>query len=423
MHSLRLTKATRYLIEFVIAFWMHSFVVAMYIVGYESTLLAPIFFLLLGAGMVLIVFITRSRPICASIPKSLLAGVLILNLAIVFSYIANGERYESSFMLGNMLSSWLMLIAVYVLATRTELDVRVTLVIYCILTCALLPLILAKSEMRWGRLFPRDFHPNFVGMIALISFVGALGMRSKIGALGLSVLPIYTMWIVSSRASLLMAFLAAGITGWISLRRARPRVAVMWSIALVTLACILAASALLGGPVSRAINYLGEDVFLVDDEHRGLATGGSGRTDLWAAGLDLWMKNPIFGVGFKGHQLLMPDEMPAHNAYLGVLADMGLCGILGYLLIVCVPLYYLFRRGNAWSDYPQRATIMLTFVAYGLIEPRGFGFGNPYSIIFFLAAFDSCKKPILTQAAQPSPLERVPVTEERLHTRRAERFR
>ena len=154
MHSLRSTKATRYLIEFVIAFWMNSFVVAMYIVGNESTALAPILFVLLGAGVVLIVFITRRRPICASISRSLLAGVLILNLAIAFSYIANGQRYETSFMLGNMLSSWLMFIAVYVIATRTEIDVRVTLVIYCILTSALLPFFLVQGEMVWGRLVP-----------------------------------------------------------------------------------------------------------------------------------------------------------------------------------------------------------------------------------------------------------------------------
>ena len=414
MHSLRSTKVTRYWIEFVIAFWMHSFVVAMYKLGYLNPLLPQIYFILLGAGVALIVFITRSRPICASMPKSLWVGVLILNLAIALSYIANGRRYESSFMLGNALSSWLMFIAVYFIATRTDISVRVTLIIYCILTSALLPLILAKSDMRWGRLFPWEFQPNFVGMIALIAFVGALGVRSKIGALGLSALPIYAMWIVDSRASMLMAFLAAAMTGWISVRRAPPRAAAMWTIALVTLACILAASALLGGPVSHAINYLGEDVFLVDDEHRGLQSGGSGRTDLWEAALDLWVENPIFGVGFKGHQQLMPDGMLAHNAYLMVLADMGLCGILGYLLVVCVPFYYLFRRGNALSDYPQRAIIMLTYVAYGLLEPHGFGFGNPYSIIFFLVAVDTSKQPILTQAVQPSTLQRVPLPEERL---------
>jgi hypothetical protein len=93
---------------------------------------------------------------------------------------------------------------------------------------------------------------------------------------------------------------------------------------------------------------------------------------------------------------------------------MGLCGILGYLLVVCVPFYYLFRRGNALSDYPLRATIMVTYVAYGFLEPHGFGFGNPYSIIFFLVAVDTSKQPILTQAVQPSTLQRVPLPEERL---------
>lgn len=414
MNALNPAKASRYLIEFVIAFWMNSFLVAMYILGDENPHMALIFFALLCAGLICIVVMTRKRRVSAIIPKSLWLGVVILNLAIVFSYIVNAARYESSFMLGNMISSGLMFVTIYTIATRTETDIRVTLIIYCILSSGLLPFILLQGEMVWGRLIPRGLHPNFVGMIALICLIAALGVRSKLGAIGLSVLPIYTLWIVSSRTSLLVAGLAAMVTGWISLRRVSSGLFVFkWTVAAVVLACILTASALIGGPMSKATDYLGQHVFLIDDEHRGLESGGSGRSDLWAAALDLWMKNPVFGVGFKGHQLLMPEGMLAHNAYLGILADMGLCGLLGYLLTIGVPFYYLLRRNNALQDYTQRASIMLTFVVYGLLEPRGFGFGNPYSIIFFLVAFDSSKKPLPERTSPHLGGEASPYSSER----------
>jgi O-antigen ligase len=82
---------------------------------------------------------------------------------------------------------------------------------------------------------------------------------------------------------------------------------------------------------------------MVNDKYRGISTSGSGRNELWAAAVNLWQTQPVFGVGFKGHTLLMPDQMPAHSAYIGMLADMGVAGLASYLLTVSPAIYFVFK--------------------------------------------------------------------------------
>jgi O-antigen ligase len=131
---------------------------------------------------------------------------------------------------------------------------------------------------------------------------------------------------------------------------------------------------------------------MLNDKYRGISSGGSGRSDLWAAAISLWQAQPVFGVGFKGHMLLMPDQMPAHNAYIGMLADMGIAGLASYLLMVSPAIYFVFKPIHRLPQYPQWATIILTYILYGLFEFRAFSFGNTYSIIFMLVVFNCSKR-------------------------------
>jgi O-antigen ligase len=143
-------------------------------------------------------------------------------------------------------------------------------------------------------------------------------------------------------------------------------------------------------------------VFMITDEHRGIDSGGSGRTELWTAAVNLWLSHPIFGVGFKGHPLMMPDQMLAHNAYLGMLADVGVVGFGSYMLITAVAIYYILRRGDrGLREYPLRVAIIFSYILYGMLESRAFSFGNTYSILFLLVAFDSSK--IRVKHVAPAP--------------------
>jgi len=141
-------------------------------------------------------------------------------------------------------------------------------------------------------------------------------------------------------------------------------------------------------PIGQAF----EALFMVNDKYRGISTGGSGRDELWAAAINLWQAQPVFGVGFKGHTLLMPDQLPAHSAYIGMLADMGVAGLASYFVIVSPAIYFVFRPIHRSPEYRLSVTIIVTYMLYGLFEVRAFSFGNTYSLIFLLVVFNCSKR-------------------------------
>jgi O-antigen ligase len=80
----------------------------------------------------------------------------------------------------------------------------------------------------------------------------------------------------------------------------------------------------------------------------------SGRTDIWAAGLELFQEHPVIGVGAGAylqsvrHILFVP--IVAHNTFLSVLVELGIvglgifCVLLGYLLLSALELPWLPKR-------------------------------------------------------------------------------
>lgn len=68
------------------------------------------------------------------------------------------------------------------------------------------------------------------------------------------------------------------------------------------------------------------------------------RLDLWNHAIDLYKKNPIFGVGFGGYGYTMPEEThytDTHNFYLKTLSEQGIVG----LLFLVVLFYKAFFSG------------------------------------------------------------------------------
>jgi O-antigen ligase len=279
------------------------------------------------------------------------------------------------------------------------------LVLQCLVALPLFPVILAGSYDKFGRTMPAELTPNYCGMMALVAFIGACSVRNWIWMIILSLLPLYVMDVMESRDAMLAAVVAGLVMLWCRARsmewkKLRP----------------LVLSALIGGPIVviglyfAGIDLIGaagtriDNILLLDDQYRGVGSGASGRAELWKAALNLWLTHPIFGVGFKGHQNFMPDQMLAHNAYLGMLADVGAVGFAAYLIILWRGSYHLFKRGaSALSAYPERLAIFLSYLAYGMLESRAFSFGNTYSVLFLLVVFDSSRYPVQPAQDADSP--------------------
>jgi O-antigen ligase len=389
--------------EIVVAIWACSSFYIMHVTGGENV--AALFFPLV-AGAVTLIFLTYKKPVIATVAPLILLSAFLLNLSILASYLCNAQRYSWVFMAGNISSSLLLFFSVYLITTRIDLDLRKTLIVNCILVNLLLPIVLVSAPVAWGRVNPPTT-PNYVAMMALLAFIGALGARSIIWVATLSALPLYSMVVLQSRDSLLAAAIALMFAvvsrTW---RNRSKKLSAYLLLAFFGSMALCAVMTLTGFDVLNSIGKTFDGLFMLDDKYRGVSSGASGRNDLWAAAIKLWEAQPVFGVGFKGHTLLMPDEMPAHSAYIGMLADTGAIGLASYLLMVSPAIYFVFKPFQRFPDYPLWATIILTYMLYGFFEFRAFSFGNTYSVIFILVVFN-CSKRRLDEVLPVQPRVRV----------------
>ncbi len=83
----------------------------------------------------------------------------------------------------------------------------------------------------------------------------------------------------------------------------------------------------------------------------GLESSAAVRLDLWTHAVKLFEKNPIFGVGFGGFELTVPEKAEiknTHNLYLKILSEQGIIGLSLLLLVFFMALksgQRLFKRG------------------------------------------------------------------------------
>jgi hypothetical protein len=394
------------LYEFVFTFWTGLSFYIMFATGASSGGISVfLLFLPLSAGTGALLWMTRNMPVIARVDPLLSVSVFAFVCAILASYIFNYQRYDLLFMFGNIISTLILFAGLYVITTKIEFDFRKALILQCLTALPLLPPILATSVNQWGRIVPAELQANYVCMVAMLSFIGACSVRSWIWTVILSILPLYTIVIMQSRDSLLAALIVACIFGYFHFRRIGWRQVRGYAVAAVIGTPIVCIGLYFAGiDVSNGAVAVFDNVTLVNDKYRGISSGGSGRTELWDAAINLFMTHPVFGVGFKGHQLMMPEQDYAHNAYLGTLADMGLFGFISYIFIVGIGLYATFSRGNrGLSGFPQRAAVLISYLIYGMLEPRAFGFGNAYSVLFLLVVFDSSRIPVIDARPVPAP--------------------
>jgi O-antigen ligase len=268
--------------------------------------------------------------------------------------------------------------------------------LFAILGAPFLVYVDITGERLWGRLIANDLQPNMWGLIGLTVCLGAFAR--KLGPLAIAALIAGTATILeaSSRESLLALAGAAAVVLILQLREMNlPRL----SIWLVGSCVTLILTALLFDPyILNAISYFSSDVLLLNNQERGIGSGLSGRLGVWSETIDLWMKSPVFGIGFRRHEQFL-EGAPAHNAFLAMLADTGLVGLFWYLVLLLGSLVAAWRIG----DPRTRRYIIAMIVAYiisGFFDRRTINGGNPYSLFFLLCCSVSLVEASRRKAAE-----------------------
>jgi O-antigen ligase len=323
---------------------------------------------------------------------------LLLLLAILLSYVANAVDASSAAIPSDapaIPTAWLPIVFTLntafifvigiVLAGSPDRDLlRSAASIFCYLSAPFLLFATVSGEYVYGRLSANDLGPNIWGSFGLLLCLCAMGRRWGPLTILFFAIGASTILAASSRTSLVSIFAASLVLLIYFIAQLRG-----WGLAatLFVAGCIIMASALFLDPyVFEFISYVSDGLLQMDSADRGLGSGFTGRSTVWAQTLQLWMESPLVGLGFRQHESFLPDSVSAHNAYLAMLADTGLIGTFLYLALV------LGALGSALTitDRASRRLIVATivsYIVYGFFERRAINGGNPYSLLFLLACF------------------------------------
>jgi hypothetical protein len=92
------------------------------------------------------------------------------------------------------------------------------------------------------------------------------------------------------------------------------------------------------------IVQLGLDLVVLDRfDVAGIETSGGMRRNLFSVAIELFLANPIIGVGESAFRLRAHSDLIAHNAYLSMLAERGLLGFVPYVIVLGLVIRQLLR--------------------------------------------------------------------------------
>jgi putative inorganic carbon (hco3(-)) transporter len=156
-----------------------------------------------------------------------------------------------------------------------------------------------------------------------------------------------------SRAGFITLAVVSGVMLWKFGRGSRS------SLALAT----LAASVLLFSVFSGAYRSRLMTIFDPSSDASGSAQQ---RADLLERGLDLSLRHPIIGLGMGNFHIYSIHEKVAHNSYVETAAELGMIGLLAYLIIILAPLRGLAKIERERVKPGARADLDAKYLSIGL---------------------------------------------------------
>jgi O-antigen ligase len=227
---------------------------------------------------------------------------------------------------------------------------------------------LVFPHWHWGRLKPADMQPNWWGEVLVAVIFGACFVSTRVVRYGLQLLALVAIVVVQSRSALLAALPLTLMSVW--LRETPRRMIVGAVVLLVVVAPPLLTLDLLAAERSwlqRGVDFVANDIFLLNDPHRGLDSGATGRLDGWLVALELAWAHPLLGVGFGRASPVVAAETGTslHNGHLMMLVDTGIV-LYGIIVMVVIATFAAGLR----RDRRIFATMLFGFVLVMFVQPR-----------------------------------------------------
>lgn len=224
-------------------------------------------------------------------------------------------------------------------------------------------------------------NPAAFALITASVFLTAMIIRRAVVRIPILVAMGAVIYLTGARASAVAALIGLGVTLF-----ARRRIAEAsgYTVLFLCLFVGVALTAYYGDAVLRGLS----DFFAIQDRHRGLESGGSGRLDTWKATWNLFLANPILGVGFRAHETVLKVNTSAHNGYLALLAEIGVIGFASILFATVSGMRNIWRRNQDLSQtfcYSVLLGLTCGYFMLAMFERYFINAGNPTSLLFLLS--------------------------------------
>ena len=224
--------------------------------------------------------------------------------------------------------------------------------------------------------------PASIGLNALSGVLASMAYRSNLVRLPLIAILLVIIYLTESRAPALAVLLGLAVVffGRLKHQHAGRKLA---GILLVMLGCGLAL-------VFHEVWLPHAERFLaLNDEHRGLAAGGSGRLLIWRETWQVFLDHPLFGVGYRMHEGFLRIGTSSHNGYLSLLAEIGIFGFMAAMFLILGGLMRSALAMGMNAESTRVQSILLAFIVSGLFvgifERFLVNTGNAFSVVFLLA--------------------------------------
>jgi O-antigen ligase len=224
-------------------------------------------------------------------------------------------------------------------------------------------------------------NPNTIGLVCMSVIVSAFAIRNIPGRLIVAIASSTVLVLTGSRASSVGAIL--GVIVVLLLRR--PEKGKIKRRVLMALVFLCFAVAMMFWP-NKLIRPV-ESYFAVHSHDRGWNSGATGRIYLWRDTWQLFLSNPVIGVGFRAD-----EAESSHNGYLAMLAETGILGTSCVVYIIIRGLISMWNRARIRGfEYGNPFSILVGlgagYLLIGFFERYIINVGNPTSMLFLIAVF------------------------------------
>lgn len=339
---------------------------------------------LLGAAVVwpLLYFaMGRCRFVPQSMPLAATGGLILFGMAsAISSFMSPVALLSTGYVVLTLAAIWLALLFNSNLdAAQYEWGLKV----FAVLTAGILVGFAWYDYVPGMRLGNgKDvLNPNTIGLVSTSVLLAAMSIRML--ALRLVVMgPIAGIIVLtSSRAAAVAAVVGLAMIVWLRLRaRRRPVLLIAGIVLILTVGVTIAYGDTMFNTLDRFYGLSRAD--------RGFGSGATGRVEAWKWTWELFVRNPVLGVGFRAHEFLLKVDSSSHNGYLATLAEVGLLGFLGVLYLVARGLHLLWAGSREPGPGFSQSILFGLCVGYLLLavfERYLINVGNPTSLLFLVS--------------------------------------